>query len=743
MAALFLSGAAGLINQVVWQRALKVFLGGSETISSMVVVFVFLGGLGWGSFWVSRRLKTAEQPWNWLGRIELLLAVVNCLICWVLSLDVAESVYWFQRTALALGVPLQMIYATGAILILTLPCFLMGMTLPVAAESLQRELREKSSRRVNQLYVLNTSGAVLGATAGVGILLPNFGQHSTLVMAAGLNAAAGVVILLLSGRDVAGLPLQQSECCESDPVSGYGQAGFLIMTFGLGLSALWYEMLLIRTLVLRYQPLPLTFSAVLAGYLLFWSAGAAASSAKRVAPRLKTATFGCILSLVGSIFCFIIDTNAQPLDSIGGVLRLVLTRPLYFLPCFFFGLLFGLTLERSIRLWGRDVGRFSGWNTLGSCCGILLGTFVGYEMNLLAMMFPLWLFLLALSTIESQIERLFAAGRRAGRVPMPRVPWLQNIPGMMFAGLAVVAMCLGLLTRHRQNADGSAHFFGRDGVISLDSERNLIWDGLRHSTLSQNNDHIGTYNWAVAVDPLLAHPTGQIEEALVIGVGGGITLGTLVKHEPIRLVEAYDINHTLKPVLERFPEGTLHVAAHSKARLIWQDGRSGLALNPKQYDLITQQPLYLKQAGSGILLSKEYFRLVAKRLKPDGVFCVYSNGTPQQALAVRQTAAEVFPYRLVLHNGYLLVLSSSPLDFSQTRLDALLNQEGELLREIRAYRDRIGWELWLKYTKTAELPLADSQVVITDDFPIVEYPAHLAALLKRTGFAGLLPQPGF
>src|SRR5262245_6145281 len=34
--ALTSSGAAGLINQVVWQRALKVFLGGSETISSMI-----------------------------------------------------------------------------------------------------------------------------------------------------------------------------------------------------------------------------------------------------------------------------------------------------------------------------------------------------------------------------------------------------------------------------------------------------------------------------------------------------------------------------------------------------------------------------------------------------------------------------------------------------------------------------------------------------------------------------------
>jgi len=368
----------------------------------------------------------------------------------------------------------------------------------------------------------------------------------------------------------------------------------------------------------------------------------------------------------------------------------------------------------------------------------VLGTFVGYEMNLLAMMFPLWLLLLALSTIEGEIERLIGTNQCAGVVSISH-----NLPGMIFAGLAVLAMCLGMLTRHRQNSDGSAHFFGRDGVISLDSNGNLIWDGLRHSTLSKNGDHVGTYNWSLAVDPALAHPTGMIHQALVVGVGGGITLGTLVKHEPIEFVDAYDINHTLKPVLERFPEGTLHVGSHSKVRLMWQDGRSGLALNSKRYDLITQQPLYLKQAGSGILLSREYFQLVSTRLKANGVYCVYSNGTPQQALAVRQTAAEVFPHRLVLHNGYLLVLSMSPLDFSEARLDALLNQDGELWQEIRTYRDRLGREPWLRYIKTAELPQADSKIVITDDFPIVEYPSHLAALLKRNGFAGSLPQPGF
>ena len=49
LGALFASGVAGVVNQVVWQRALKIFLGGSETLSSMVVVLVFMLGLGLGA----------------------------------------------------------------------------------------------------------------------------------------------------------------------------------------------------------------------------------------------------------------------------------------------------------------------------------------------------------------------------------------------------------------------------------------------------------------------------------------------------------------------------------------------------------------------------------------------------------------------------------------------------------------------------------------------------------------------
>ena len=63
LGALFLSGVASIVNQVVWQRALKIFLGGSESISAMVVVLVFMLGLGLGApVLPGRYLLTDDHP---------------------------------------------------------------------------------------------------------------------------------------------------------------------------------------------------------------------------------------------------------------------------------------------------------------------------------------------------------------------------------------------------------------------------------------------------------------------------------------------------------------------------------------------------------------------------------------------------------------------------------------------------------------------------------------------------------
>ena len=209
------------------------------------------------------------------------------------------------------------------------------------------------------------------------------------------------------------------------------------------------------------------------------------------------------------------------------------------------------------------------------------------------------------------------------------------------AAASVVAVASGLALPFRTTSVGRI-FYGRDGVIEVRNGE-LFWDGLWHSTLVANRSHVGTRNWLHAVAPLLSHE-GPVVDAVVIGLGAGITSATLSEVSQIGVVDTYDINHTLRPFLATYPRETLGVGTDSRVHLIWQDGRSGLALNPKKYNLITQQPLYLKQAGSSILLSREYLKLAQARLKPGGVIAIYSNaeGNREAALLIRQTTQSVF-----------------------------------------------------------------------------------------------------
>ena len=92
-------------------------------------------------------------------------------------------------------------------------------------------------------------------------------------------------------------------------------------------------------------------------------------------------------------------------------------------------------------------------------------------------------------------------------------------------------------------------------------------------------------------------------------------------------------------MLAVYPAETLLPSDMTKIRIYWEDARAGIVRRDKQYDLITQSPLYLKQTGSSLLLSREYFALLKSRLKPGGIAGIYCNsqGNPAQAAMVRRT----------------------------------------------------------------------------------------------------------
>ena len=474
---LFLSGVAALVNQVVWQRSLSVFMGGSESLSAMVVVLVFMLGLGSSSIWMGSRTSSLSDPLATLATLELLLGVANLCIDRILQTGLSASVLDFQRLAQSSGAPLWTVYALGSLLLLTVPCMLMGASVPVAAEVCQRGLRLRESRSVGLIFFSNTLGSVLGALSASGYWIPNFGLSTTRVLFAAVSLGAGLMLVGLRVllRDP---PLSPSDTLPRSNVMSNATPSFhRVLAFGLGFCSLGYEMYLLRIIGLRHEPLPFTFGAVVSGFLLYWSLGAAVSSSKwrlPYSPALRVIALSSVVTASLSSF-----DPLSPITGLGSMIWLVVSRFPYFLPCFFYGWLFGELAAEGEKSWGKNVGRIYGSNMGGSCLGIVFMTLVGYEVPFFVMILFIAFTLYALNGYVRSRQNEPAGSVRTV------FAWLNPL----LAGVVPLVVFLVLDPLNRTGT--TAQYSGREGVLEIDAEQNLIWDGMWHSKLAENGDQVG------------------------------------------------------------------------------------------------------------------------------------------------------------------------------------------------------------------------------------------------------------
>ncbi|GAB1352984.1 hypothetical protein MASR1M12_17170 [Erysipelotrichia bacterium] len=197
---LFLSGFAALINQVVWQRSIKIFLGGADAICSMLVVLAFMLGLGIGSLIMGKKAGTLQNPIRNLAQLEAALFIVNLLVLALLRIDLGDSIFAFQRAAISIGVPIKLLYAITGIGVLIIPCSLMGMIMPVASEVAYRQLQFKNSWLVDHMFFINTLGSFCGALFTGFKLLPFYGQTACLILAASLNLTSSIILASMKTR---------------------------------------------------------------------------------------------------------------------------------------------------------------------------------------------------------------------------------------------------------------------------------------------------------------------------------------------------------------------------------------------------------------------------------------------------------------------------------------------------------------------------------------------------------------
>jgi len=732
-AAFVLSGAAGLMYQVVWGRLL-VLVFGSTTLAVSTVLSVFMGGLALGAWLAGRRIDRRPRPLMIYAALEVGIGLYALLVPWGLDrvLPVYQAV-WNGTSSVGLLLAVRVVLIT---MILIVPTTLMGATLPVISRALASRMvtgwvtsAGKVAGRVGRFYALNTAGAVVGAWLTGFALLPTVGVTPTIRIAVACNLAAAAAAWLLDRRwAVAGhphrdhtAPPEPSPPHETRSASDSGDAcpprvrmvtvrvtrAWVFLTLALsGAAALIDEVAWSRALGLILGSSVYAFTAMLATFLIGLAGGAALGVrlARRIAPRLAhlgavqigVAAAGLVTVVALSHLPFTLVRGADALGSLGAraipFLQFGLSFLVMFLPTVGFGLVFPLALHvvtREADDVGATVGRIYAVNTVGAIVGAGLAGFVlipaiGLQGSLLLAIGVSLALGAGLVAADPSVSRRRAAGLAlglavAGSLAVTMIPsWSATLmsSGMVWNLPRYVALYDAAGVRGLTDALAAVRtVYQREGLTATVLVQR-DGDGARLLTINgrtESGDPFMRTQVLIAHWPLwLARST---ERVLVIGLGSGATAGSVLRH-PVRRLDVVELEAAILDASRWFEPENGRPLADPRTHASAADGRNFLLLSPNRYDVIISQPSLPWVAGAATLFTQDFFELAADRLAPGGVFgqWVAADALGREPLrSVMAAFAAVFPHVLVVEptpGDLFLIGSRERLAFDRARIAA-------------------------------------------------------------------------
>ncbi len=619
LALFFLSGAAGLIYQVVWARMLTLVIGVSIFAISAVVCS-FMAGLGLGSYLIGRWTQRWRDPLLAYGVIEALIGLYAAMTPWLFEATQPAYVWAFSHLGPS---GLNVFRIALSMLLLLVPTFLMGGTLPLLARVIERA-RMHAATGTGILYAVNTAGAVSGCFLAGFVLLAAVGVRNSLYVAAALNLAIAAAVIAWRRRrhavEYPAAPVAASGTWHPD------QRFILGVFFLAGLTALGYEVLWTRALLVHLKSSTYAFSLMLSVYLLGVALGSAAAS--RLAGTLAEPMRGIVVCQVGVAATTVVGLLAFPhlrmigLATVGGeaiggfpsavAAMLVEASVVLLPPTFFMGAMFPFGVaayHQRHRSIGDSVGSLYASNTAGNIAGAILIGFAAIP--LLGVRHSL----VALAALNLLIAaRVWA---RIGLHPL-------RAAAIPVALVAAVAIHVGI--SHRLFLDSINPFPAKNKVLSYRegaSDTVAVVErtdtGSRGLIYSDGRGAAGTNTLPVNLYfghlPMLLHPAPR--QVLHICYGSGNSVLALARHAPER-IDVVELSPHVREASSYFwtNEGVLD---NPNVHLIIEDGRNYLLGTDRTYDVISLEPPNIFTAGVVNLYTREFYDLARQRLNSDGI----------------------------------------------------------------------------------------------------------------------------
>ncbi len=641
IALLLLSGSTGLVYELAWSKRLANLLGNTGQAHA-IVLSTFMGGLALGAYLFGRRADRSKRPLSLYGVLEIGIGLYALALPWVLELmggaylQIAPGLEGVARLSARLGL------AAAALLV---PTLLMGGTLPVLMRHVTEGLGS-ARRELSLLYAVNSFGASAGCLFAGMMLVPGVGLAVSERLAASVNLLLGAAAVVAGWRRVAAEPTVAS----ADTSGSFGASAVraaLVGTALAGFTSMTYETVWIRVLSIVLGGTSYAFTLILTAFILgialgsFWLSTRPDVNALRTFGRLQLAlVFAVLVSMLAYArlpYAFMqvharIDHGPQTWG-VYQVLSFVVCGALLLPPTFLLGASFPAAARVALRAM-NDVGARLGttylWNTIGTVSGALLGGLVllpaiGLEGTL------------ALALVANLIAAGWALLADGSEVPRPFALKLL-VPAGVALVLAVVgtsgwASTLAASGRYREwnrsfesyaqfleevRARSTVRFYRDDVFASVlvgTQEPDRRYLRINGKVDGSNGTDIDTQILAAHLG-VLTHP-GKVKRVLLVGVGAGITAGSLLTHELERL-DVVEISPAVVEAAELFSVDHRNAFKDPRCHVHIEDARTFLALSQEPYDLIVSVPSNPWVSGVSGLFSRDFFEMAKGKLAPGG-----------------------------------------------------------------------------------------------------------------------------
>ena len=709
----FLSGLTGLIYEVLWTRMIVKIIGGAPFAVSIVLT-IFMGGLGLGSYLAARKIDRIDEPGKLVrlyGLLELAVGAYGFVLPLLIIVFRPFFAFVYNQTFETFML-YNLLTFIGCAVLLIIPVTCLGATLPILSRFYVSSLSHLGTH-TGRLYGLNTVGAGLGALLAGFVFLDWLGLWGSLGVAVALNAAIGLACVIVGGR-VKRLPPRATEKTTAGAPAPQRQhapaivIGALVIFAVSGFCSMAYEVIWTKLLGLIVGPTTYSFTIVLVTFITGLALGAMffgwlADRTRRpvqllLVTQVAAATAALIISqTLGNsqlFFAKLIATyqdNFVLLHLAKGSFLFAFMLPLTLCLGATFPLVGKIFTPSAARV-GRSIGVAYAINTIGAVLGSFAAGFI--IVPLLGKAAGLSL-VIGVQLAAALAFGIIIAAKRAQRL------WTWA-PGMVLA-VALLALCfvypywdrhlLAIGKYHRFAAQGlepekigwmTALLDGPEILAPLErSEVMYYGDGVAGTTtVLKAEDAFGEIEYSMAnsgkpeastrgdmpTQTLLAHfPmlfTENARSVMVIGLASGVTAGEIL-HYPVEQLDVLEISSEVATASDFFKPWNNNVLSDPRTTLIVQDGRAHLGMTDRRYDVIISEPSNPWMAGLATLFTKDCFTYARDRLTENGMLVqfihAYQMDWPSFSL-VGRTFAEVFPNSMLVAtapsaaaNDFLLV----------------------------------------------------------------------------------------